>query len=317
MLRYLLLFAFAGLILLTSLSGRGDVPLLPSTVLGALDPELLGEASGIAVSQRFPDRLYHVNDSGGRGFTFYYTDMRGTSLRESQINDVKRTYKDMEELTLGPCGTPGGASSCLYMGNIGDNRRNRDDIDVVYVPEEEVFAKRTDFYKHLKLRFPDSRHDVEAMAVHPNGDLYLLSKSWRVYLLLPAPAKLYKISHERIQAAPDAEPQTLTLVGELDLARLSGATFGSVATSMDIAPDGDKFLVLTYRDVLEFYTDLSSEPLKASRAMVRGEDYVVLDTAQLPQQEAVAYLPNGRDFVYTSELRGGYKVAEIVKVTRK
>ena len=154
------------------------------------------------------------------------------------------------------------------------------------------------------------------MAVHPNGDLYLLSKSWRVYLLLPAPARLYKISHERIRAAPDAEPQTLTFVGELDLSKLSGTTLGSVATSMDIAPDGSAFLVLTYRDVLEFYTDLSSEPLKASGEMVEGEDYAVLNAAQLPQQEAIAYLPNGRDFIYTSELRGGYKVAEIVKVMR-
>lgn len=310
--RALFLFAFTGLVLLTSLSGKGDVPLLPSTVLGTLDPELLGESSGIAVSQRFPDRLYHVNDSGGNGFAFYYTDMRGTSLRETQMNSVKRGKKDMEELTLGPCG----ASRCLYLGNIGDNWREREDIDVVYVEEEALFEDRTDFWQHLKLRFPDGKHDVEAMAVHPNGDLYLLTKSWRVYLLVPAPARLYKISHERIEAAPDAEPQTLTFVGELDLSKLSGTTFGSVATSMDIAPSGDKFLVLTYRDVLEFHTDLSKDTLDLG-AMVRGQDYDVLNVAQLPQQEAIAYLPNGRDFIYTSELRGGYEVAEIVKVERE
>ena len=310
--RRILSLFLGGLVLLTLLSGEVTVPLLPSTVLGTLDPELLDEASGIAVSRRVPDRLYHVNDSGGRGFTFYYTDKRGTSLRESRIGSVKRATKDMEELTLGPCGD----QSCLYMGNIGDNDRKRDDIDVVLVEEKATFGEREGFWKHLKLRFPDGKFDTEAMAVHPNGDLYILTKSWRVYLLIPAPARLYKLSHERIKAAGDAEPQTLSFVAELDLSRLSGGVLGNVATSLDIAPDGSKFLVLTYREALEFYTDLSKETLKLSEAMVEGQDYAALNIPQLPQQEAIAYLENGRDFIYTSELRGNYRAAEIVEVMR-
>ena len=286
--------------------------MLPRTLLGTLSLELLDEASGVAVSQRFPERLYHVNDSGSRGFNFFYTDFAGNDLSETQINDVKRKRKDMEELTLGPCGE----LRCVYMGNIGDNRRNREDIDVVYVPEEEVFEKRTDFFKHLKLVYPDGKHDAEAMAVHPNGDLYILTKSWHVYLLVPAPARLYKISHERIQAAPDAELQTLTFVGEVDLSELGGRVLGSVATSMDISPDGSTLLVLTYWGALEFYTDLSKATLKDSATMVQGQDYAVLDFTPLPQQEAVSYLPNGRDFIYTSEQRVDYKPAEIARVER-
>ncbi len=311
MLRFIL-FILTGLLLLTSLSGAEEVVSLPRTVLGTLNPELFDEASGVAVSQRFPGRLYHVNDSGSRGFNFFYTDLDGTDLGETQINDVKRAGKDVEELTLGPCGE----LSCLYIGNIGDNQRERKNIDVVYVAEEEVYEKRTDFWKHLKLIFPDGHHDAEAMAVHPNGDLYILTKSWRAYLLVPAPARLYKISHERIAAAPDAEPQTLTFVGELDLVKLGDRILGSVATSMDIAPDGSKLLILTYWGALEFYTDLSKKPLKDSDALVKGRDYAVLDIAPLPQQEAVAYLPNGRDFIYTTEQRIDYKVAEIAKVER-
>ena len=218
--------------------------MLPSTVLGTLNPELFDEASGVAVSGRFPGRLYHINDSGSRGFNFFYTNLHGVDLGETQINDVKRDGKDVEDLTLGPC-TPVMTASCLYIGNIGDNRRRRDNFDVVLVEEREVFEERTDFFKHLKLRFPDGRHDAEGLAVHPSGDLYLLTRSWRVFPLIPAPARLYKMSKERVTAAADAEVQTLTFVGELDLPKLSGETFGSVATSFDIAPDGSKFLVLT------------------------------------------------------------------------
>ena len=312
MLRRILPLLLGGLVLLISLSGQATVTMLPRAVLGTLDPELLDEASGIAVSQRFSDRLYHVNDSGGRGFSFYYTDRRGTSLRESRVNKVKRATKDMEELSLGPCGD----QSCLYMGNIGDNKRRRDDLDVVLVEEQTDFGERTDFWKQLKLRFPDGKYDTEAMAVHPNGDLYILTKSWHVHLLVPAPARLYKLSHERIAAAGDAEPQTLTFITELDLSKLSGGVVGNVATSFDIAPSGDKFLVLTYRKALEFYTDLSKETLKPSDAMIEGQDYAVLNIPRLPQQEAIAYLENGRDFVYTSELRGNYQAAEIVEIIR-
>ncbi len=314
--RFFVYILFIGSALFVSLSGEVSVPLsLPSTVLGTLDPELFDEASGVAVSQRFGDRLYHINDSGSRGFNFFYTDLRGTLLGETQVNDVKRKRKDVEDLTLGFCDVPGGVSRCLYIGSIGDNRRNREDLDVVLVEERE-FEERTDFVKHLKLRFPDGKHDAEAMAVHPNGDLYLLTRSWRVFPIIPAPARLYTFSRERIVAAADAEVQTLSFVGELDLPRLSGETLGSVATSFDIAPDGGKFLVLTYRRALEFYLDLSKAPLKPSREMIAGRDYAALDIPPLPQQEAVSYLPNGRDFLYTSELQPGYKAAEIVKVTR-
>ena len=297
---------------MTSLSGGVSVRTLPYRVLGTLDPELFDEASGLAVSQQFPGRLYHINDSGSRGFNFFYTDLYGNLLGETEIRKVKRSAKDVEELTLGPCGD----SSCLYIGNIGDNKRRRPELDVVYVAEEEVYEERTNFWKHLKVRFPDGMHDAEAMAVHPNGDLYIFTKSWYVYLIVPAPARLYKISAERIAAAPDAEVQTLSFVGELDLPKLSGEVIGGVATSFDIAPDGSKFLVLTYNRALEFYTDLSEEDWKPSDALVKGKDYALLGIPPLPQQEAVAYLPNGRDFVYTTELIGGYGAAEIIEVTR-
>ena len=44
--------------------------------LGVVDHNQINEASGIETSRIFPDRLYHINDSGG-GQYFYITELDG------------------------------------------------------------------------------------------------------------------------------------------------------------------------------------------------------------------------------------------------
>ncbi|MCI0482170.1 MAG: hypothetical protein L0213_11360, partial [Candidatus Dadabacteria bacterium] len=51
---------------------------------GALDHLQIDEASGIAVSSKFPGRLYHVNDSGS-GPYFYLSDLSGGKTRAVRI----------------------------------------------------------------------------------------------------------------------------------------------------------------------------------------------------------------------------------------
>ena len=43
--------------------------------LGTLD-ENINEASGIEISKQFPNRVYHINDSGSKG-EFLVTDLQG------------------------------------------------------------------------------------------------------------------------------------------------------------------------------------------------------------------------------------------------
>ena len=50
-----------------------------------LDHKLIDEASGIEVSSKFPNRLYHINDSGGGQF-FYISDLKGNSTQKIAID---------------------------------------------------------------------------------------------------------------------------------------------------------------------------------------------------------------------------------------
>ncbi|MGH9146706.1 MAG: hypothetical protein ACRD1Q_08355, partial [Vicinamibacterales bacterium] len=73
--------AFIVLVLLLAAQPAG-VSLLPwseGVNVGFLDP-VIDEASGLAVSARYPNRLYHINDSGDSG-RFLVTDRTGANVQ--------------------------------------------------------------------------------------------------------------------------------------------------------------------------------------------------------------------------------------------
>ncbi len=230
--------------------------------IGDLQPDLK-EASGIAASKKFPGRLYHINDSGDTG-RFFITDMNGRNMRFVAVAGLNPI--DTEALSLGPCG----GSSCLFIGDIGDNNATRRSIEVISVPELEQFEKTVQPRQRLRLRYPDKPHDAESLAVHPDGTIYILTKE--------SPAHLFK-------ADPKRGDQTLTPVMMLDA--------GGKPTDMTISDDGTRLLVLTYLDAVEFGMDLAhvTQPRYRQKIAVRF----------LQQQESLAYLPGSRSFVYTSE----------------
>jgi hypothetical protein len=217
----------------------------------------LKEASGMAVSRQFPGRAYHINDSGDSG-KFYITTLDGKNTQPVAITDF--APRDTEAMSLGPC--PGnGAGSCLYLGDIGDNNRNRKFIEIVVVDEVERFSASVKPRSRIQLRYPDGPHDAESMAVHPDGTIFLLTKE--------RPGRLFKVNAD----------QTLTLSRTVDA--------GRPATDMAISDDGMRLLVLTYVDAVEYSMDF------------KQEQKIHLNFLQ--QQESVAYLPGSRSFLYSTE----------------
>src|SRR3970282_324881 len=67
---------------------------------GALEQPHIDEASGIAVSSRFPGRLYHVNDSGS-GPYFYVSDLNGGKTRAVRIEGFDAVGSDFEDAFFG------------------------------------------------------------------------------------------------------------------------------------------------------------------------------------------------------------------------
>lgn len=231
--------------------------------IGQLDLQL-EEASGVAVSRRFPDRLYHINDSGDSG-RFYITTMEGKNTTPVSIAGF--TPIDTEAVSVGNCGD---RRSCVFVGDIGDNDRRRETIDIFAIEEVEKFERTVKPVQRYRLRYPDKPHDAESMAVHPSGTIYILTKE--------QPARLFKFD-------PSSMTRTLAPVMTLDA--------GGRPTDMSISDDGTRLLVLTYRHAVEFGIDLEHETTPRYRQKI--------ELRFLPQQEGVAYLPGSLSFIYTSE----------------
>jgi hypothetical protein len=197
--------------------------------------------------------------------------------------------RDLEDLALGPCG----AGQCLYLGDIGDNAKRRDSVQFALVVERKDYADEVAPLRIVRATYPDGPHDAEAMAVDANGDLWVVTKS---PFQQPAPARIYRLS----AAALAAEGvQRLEPRGEIPTSELgSGADSRRVATSMDIAPDGRRFVFMTYDVALEF-AFAPGDLLPASWR--EGGNFRVITPASLIQLESIAYADAGRAIVYTTE----------------
>ena len=267
--------------------------------VGTLDHTIIPEASGLAVSRQFADRLYHVNDSGDGPF-FYLTDLQGRHTQKVRIDGFQATRADVEDIGLGPC-VP--HTACLFVGNIGDNLRIRQSIEVWVIEELRSYGQSVTPLHRLILRYPDGPHDAEGLAVHPNGDIYVLTKETEAHSKQAMPARLVRLPGSQGQLQPTAR-HTMALVGEIDLpafAVFDGSHWGALATGLDIAQHGKSFLVLTYRHAWEFHIDLAEHPVSSPLKLVEGQNYQRIRLLPLRQQEAIAYIPDSSSLLYTTE----------------
>ena len=265
--------------------------------VGVLDYSLINEASGIQASVKYPGRLYHINDSGG-GQNFYITDIKGNQTQKIKIEGEGIKKSDFEALGMGECGD----KSCLIVGDIGDNKVTKQFVEIIVIEELPEYGGSAKPLRRIKLKYPDQPHNAEGMAVHPNADLFIITKEENLRDYEAYPAKVYKLPAEKWRNTQNSE-QKLTYVGDIDLRVLnpSGTAYGQVVSAMDIAPDGKSFLVLTYENAIEFNIDLSKDSLKSSSQLQKGKDYNIIEIKSLPQQESISYTPDGKGFIYSTE----------------
>lgn len=140
-------------------------------------PEIT-ECSGLAVSRKNPGLLWVHNDSGDKPRLFAVRE--DGSLR-GIFELAHAEAVDWEDMASGPCGKTG--ENCLYVGDIGDNKRERPQIQIYRVKEPSVPAKgppvRTTLLdtERFNCRYPDSPHDAETLFVDPaSGIPYLVTK---------------------------------------------------------------------------------------------------------------------------------------------
>ncbi len=258
--------------------------------VGQLDSGLIPEASGIEVSSVFPDRLYHVDDSSTR---FYVTDLRGDLIQSVSISGTSGI--DVEDLALGPCPQ----TTCLFIADIGDNPEQRDSIEVIVVEEVEDFPEEVLPTHRISLRYPEGSEDAEALAVGPNGDLYVMVRRFVPEESEPY-SELFRLSAESWIGEANSSG-TLESVSGIDFRNLASTLPGQLVTGMDVSDDGERLLVLTYLDAYEF--QLSR--VETSESLVEGRDYTRIPLTPLRQQESIAYVPRSQALVYGTESGGG------------
>lgn len=258
-----------------------------------LERSMLREASGLEASQAFEGRLYHVNDSGGPS-AFFISNLNGGDLKRVDV-DIGR-LGDTEALGVGPFL----GRSALFVGDIGDNHSRKKQVRIIVIAEEEDFGPSVEPQKVVTLRYPDGPHDAEGMAVHPNGDVYIVTKEFAG--LRTQAAGLFRLSREALESA-SGETCELMPAGELDFpSMLKGyPLWAKIVTGFDISPDGTRLLFLTYGAAVEVAHDLSEGPVADFGRMKRNVDYRVIRLFMMKQQEAVAYMPDGMGFFYDTE----------------
>jgi hypothetical protein len=213
-------------------------------------------------------------------------------------------------MSLGPCLQE---KSCVFIGDIGDNLAKRAEVELLIFEEVENFSIPATPLRRVTLTYPNGPQDAEGLAVHPNGDVFVLTKGMSYQTRNVWPSKLFRL--RRQQWEDGKGPQSLTLLGEIDLARIAakGSGFRALAaTGFDLSPDGSRALVLTYADAFELPIDLGMAGLDLKRELALTAPRTV-KLQPLEQQESVTYLPDGRSILYATESKA--RPGQIMQVT--
>lgn len=272
----------------------------PPVRLAALEDRNVDESSGIAASRLNPDVYWTHNDSGDDPFIYAF-DRDGKARGLWRVTGASAL--DWEDIAAGP--GPAVGTSYLYIGDIGDNDRKGKVITVYRVAEPAVGSgasnsranpQRTAPAEVIRLEYPDSKHDAEALLVHPrSGDLYVITKTKK------ATSKVYKAT-----APFDASRVVrLDFVTDLQLPSI----IGGLVTGADISPDGRRVVLCDYLGAYE----LSLPRADADFDGIWRQPFAAIELGARLQGEAICYRLDGKALLATSEDRP----TPLIEVRRK
>lgn len=211
-------------------------------VLGPLD-EALREASGVAVSRRYPGIAWSHNDSGDEA-RFYAVDGTGTIVATFDLAEVEA--QDWESIDIGPCPSDPFAI-CLFLADTGDNVRRRDILTIHVVPEPDPRdgGGEVESVGRLRYLYPNESRDAEGVAVSPSGDLVIVTKGRAGNVML------FSIVTDRLrEAIADDEPLRLGPGTRLPIE--PDWDLGRIVTGASFRPDGGALAVRTQTEIYFF-----------------------------------------------------------------
>ncbi|MBN2410383.1 hypothetical protein JXQ31_01750 [candidate division KSB1 bacterium] len=261
---------------------------------GILENKKLKEASGITCSRIHRDVLWVLNDSGNKG-RIYAVGTDGSDLGDFKVDDAEnRDWEDMASFRLEN-------KPYLLIADTGDNDAVHKKNILYFVPEPDV--RKTGNKKkqtvtvagRMQFSYEDGPRDCEAVAVDIVGKkILLLSKRDSPPVLYELPLNVFPpdtiLIAKRLTKVPTIPPPSQE---EQQLERRFGI-HSTWITAMDISPDGQVAVVLTYKDayMFEFNTDWT----KTFTALPKH-----IQIPLLVQSESLCFGLDGRTLYLTSE----------------
>jgi hypothetical protein len=283
-----------------------------------LEHEKIDESSGLALSSAFPNRFYHINDSGDQA-RLYQTNFdlkKNTTplpLKTSTIKIDQWTAVDAEALAYGPC--PGQMKSkCIFIGDIGDNLVKRKYVEIIVIEEKENYPQKVQPLYIKKIIYPEGATNAEGMAIHPHsGDLFILTKNEDLKKMKAFPSQIVKIPSQSflkkipfIKAKQWGVIDTPSFTSDLEL-------WGQITTGMDIHPSGKNFVYSTYRKNILVDHDLNEAPLPTTDELLKNDKIKLFEQLMYPQVESIAYSLDGKSLFNTSEFHKSAGVAPLTQ----
>ena len=250
----------------------------PGKKVGAIQSDLIREASGIVASRKNAPVLWLHNDSGNSP-KIYAINPKGELLGVFAVTGSR--CRDWEDIAIGP--GPQANIDYLYIGDIGDNSAAYPSVTIYRVPEPVVDSNslaaehQTEPAERIELIYPDGPKDAETLLVDSvNRDIYIISKRnlfSRVYLA-PYPQSTDK-------------PTKMFFIAILPW---------GLATGGDVSPDG-KLVVVRGLTSASIWSRPEGRPLwKAFSG-----DYSTIELMPEPQGEAICFDATGSGLYTTSE----------------
>jgi hypothetical protein len=260
----------------------------PATIANLQNPGV-NESSGLAASRSNPGIYWTHNDSGDEPFVYAF-DATGESRGVFRVTGAKA--RDWEDMAVGP--GPARGQSYLYVGDIGDNDKERAEIVIYRVPEPKVtaadkessrrFPQVTTGSDAIRLRYPDGKFDAETLMVHPTtGNLYIVTK------VMLKNATVYEAP------APLTPGKVITMrrIGDIRVPSL----MGGVLTGGSISPDGRRVALCDY---LQGYEVVLPSGVKDFNEIWK-QTVTPFKLGQREQGESITYRADGKALLATSE----------------
>lgn len=268
--------------------------------LGVLDKEI-HESSGVVASHTSPGLYWTHNDSGDGPFLYAF-DNHGAHRGVWRVTGA--TARDWEGIAAGP--GPERGTNYLYIGDVGDNEGTRPEVMVYRVPEPVITPTSASSRKTnpistrdlemVRLRYPDGKHDAEALLVHPvTGNIYIVTK-------VPFGNPIVYEAEAPLETGPTT---TMVRVGEISLPSL----FGGLITGGDISPDGLRVALCDYGQGYEMVLPSGGVPFNK----IWSQPLRSIELGERNQGEAIGYRLDGRALLTTSEGRR----APLIQVERR